>query len=731
MLTDSSTGKIGVNGNNKTDMPDTLKAKAGNDTHEAASIDSDSQKSLLKAPKNTWGAKEAAMGAIKRFSQENKVTEDKAEKMVSELEDVIQLALNAAKKSCGINETGLYTSKNSSTELAFDSEESSSDDKKAANDEVKAEFYRLLMTKNPRLRHFIDNLTEDKAKIKIDKIVTEAKSEIIAARIVVNKAQEEIVASKEQAKKAQLDSEATHKAAELIVSQVRQDAITQSADEISRAHTQVRAFQDAANAAVRRAEEEVKKSREESANLTEYAKETLALAQEKVKKAAEESKVSKLRAQFEVKQAQAETKKAREEAETLRREAKSAIGKAALEIQQSKADMELARRTIQEASVIAEKQAYERICEEMKQMRGEVETTKKEAQEAIAKAHGETQHSKQELEMVKKNALEALNTARKETIEARKEAEKAKQAVVDTIGQAKEENRKVRDQAEKSIIKANEVIMQAKKDVINITKGEIIRARQEFESSANVNVIVEKMQEKPSASNPNTDHIASVIHEMRNPLHSIAGFAKLMLEEDVSDEKTRKEFLSIMVQQSESLNKLIDDLSNNINDNHDNDAAFSVNKEAVSSAGVISEAIDSVQEMAQQKKNLISRDLAPSLPEIQADGFRIKQVIVNLLTNAIKFSPEGSSIYVKAESRDSELLVQVIDCGIGINQADIPAVFDRYYQAKNRGDADGVGLGLYICRQIIEAHGGRIWAESIEGVGSTFSFALPIASARQ
>jgi signal transduction histidine kinase len=739
MLTDSTTGKIDINGN-KADIPGALKAKAGTETHEAASSNSDSQESPLKAPQNNWGAKEAALGAIHRFSQESKLAEQKAKKMVSDLEAVVQLALNAAKKSYAIDEkeaaqgdSPTATSKelppgNDSSASVADAEKSLSDNNKPANDKVKAEFYHLLMTKNPRLRHFIDDLTEDKAKIKIDKIVTEAKSEIIAARIVVNRAQEEINASKEETKKALLESEATHKAAELIVSQVKKDAITQSADEIARARAEVKAIQEAANEAVRRAEEEVKKSHEEVAALSDYAKETLALAQDKVKKSAEELRVYKLQAQSALKQAQEEIKKARAETEAMRREAKSALGKATLESQQAKADMELARRTMQEATVMAEKQAYEKICEEMKQMRDELEITNKKTQEAIAKAHGETQQARQELEAVKKNSEEALNMARKGTLEAKKEAEKAKQAIQEVINQAKEENRRVREEAEKSIIKANEVIVQAKKDVINMTKGEIVRARQELESPASVVESAEKKLEKLADQKLNSEYVANVLHEMRNPLHSIAGFARLMLEEDVADDKTRKEFLSIMVQQSESLNKLIDDISKTLNDKGE---AFGINKETVSPYNIVSEAIDSVQGMAQQKKNLISHDLTPSLPEIEVDAFRIKQVIVNLLANAIKFSPENSPIYVKAGVHDHELLIQIIDHGIGISQADIPSLFDRYYQAKNNGDAEGTGLGLFICRQIIEAHNGRIWAESKEGEGSTFSFALPIAAARQ
>jgi len=743
MLTDSTTGKTGIDDNTTVEIPDTLKAKAGTGTHEAASINSDAQESLLKAQRNNLGAKGAASGAVTRFYQESENAEKKAQQMVSELEEVIQLALNATRKSCGITEKDArrdnsspasqhkqaeLTSPNSSAEVANESPPSHSV-RKTPDDEVKAQFYRLLMTKNPRLRHFVDDLTEQKARIKIDKIASEAKSEIIAARVAVNKAQEEINASREETKKALIDTEATQQAAELIVSQIKQDALSQSAVEIARAHAEVKAIQEAANAAVRRAEEEVKKSRDEVVVLSDYVKETLALAQEKVRKSAEELKTCKFQAQAAITQAQEETHKAREEAELHRREAKTALSKAALETQQAKADMEVARRTVQEATVVAEKKAYEKMTEEMKQMREDVDATNKKAHDLITKAQAESQRAKEELETVKKNSEKALSESHQEIHEAKAAAEKAKQAMHEAISQAEKENRRVKEEAEKSIIKANEAIAQAKKDVINLTRDEIARARQELENPLKVKeVSIESTSLKPTEKNVNSEHLASVLHEMRNPLHSISGFAKLMLEEGVTDDKTRKEFLTMMVQQSESLNKLIDDMSKSLNDNGE---TFAVSEAAISPHDVISEAITSVQELAQQKKNLISYDSAAALPEIKADGFRIKQVIINLLTNAIKFSPESSPICIKAEVVDKELMVQVIDSGIGISPDDMPSIFNRGYRGENGASVEGAGLGLDICREIIEAHGGRIWAESVAGAGSTFSFSLPLTTTRQ
>lgn len=743
MLTDSTTGKVGIDLNNKVEISEAPKAKTDTETHKAAS--GNSQESPTKAPENNKAAKEAALGAVTRFYQESENAEKKAEKMVSELEDVIQLALLATRKSCGIVDKEAEHDRNqatirhkpveldlatsSSVDFAADAEKAASGAKKPADDEVKAEFYRLLMLKNPRLRHFIDDLTEEKAKIKVEKIASEAKSEIIAARVAVNRAQEEINSSKEQAKKALLDSQATQQAAELMISQVKQDAMSQSASEVARAHAEVKAIQEAANAAVKRAEEEVKKSRDEVTTLSDYVKETLALAQEKVRKSAEELKSCKFQAQAAIAQAQEDAKKARAEAEEVRREAKTALGKAALETQQAKADMELARRTMQEANVIAEKQAYEKIYDEMKQMREEVDATNKKAHEVIAKAQAETQQAKQELEALKKNTEKDLNEARNETLEARKESEKAKQSVKEAIDQAELDGRRAREEAEKAIIKANEAITQAKKDVINLTRGEIVRARLELEAPNNLNESsIEGGIARNADANLNVEHIASVLHEMRNPLHSISGFAKIMLDENPPDDNTRKEFLNIMVQQSESLNKLIDDLSGSLNDNG-NSETFKVNKTTVSPVEVINQAIDSVQTTAQQKKNLINCDLGAPLPEIEADAFRLKQVIVNLLTNAIKFSPENSSIHISAEVRDKELRIKVMDHGIGISQADIPAIFDRRYRGSNGDEAEGSGLGLYICRQIVEAHGGRIWAESAVGEGSIFTFSLPLASA--
>jgi nitrogen-specific signal transduction histidine kinase len=737
------------------DVPGALKSNAGSETHEAASFNSDSQQLLLRAQKNAVDAKEAAVGAINRFYQESQVSEKKAEKMVRDLDEAIQHALAATRKSRGtVKEADKQAAPDDSQSaaLSLGSRKKSKLSKKVLNKgnnpfsavsdltkslfgskaidaETKEEFYQLIMRQSPQLRQLIDDLTEDKARIKTEKIMAEAKSEIVAARVAVNHAQDEIREAREEAKKALTEAEATKKAAELIISQVKQDAISQIADEVTKSKEEVKIVKEVADTAMRQAEELARQAREEAEAIKNHAQVTISLTQEKVKREAEQLNASRLQAQVETKKAQDAAKKAMEEAEVLRREAQEAINKATIESQQAREATESARRRMQEATVLAEKQAYDKFYEEIKKIREEAEKTNKAAYDAIAKAREESQRAREEVEMVKRSSEEAVFLARQDTLKAQAEVERAKQSVLEVISQAEEDNRKAQDEAESSILKANEAMMQAKQDIISVTRNEIVRAREELEATGRApepDTDASEPDGRPEKLDPN--YVANVLHEMRAPLHSISGFAKLMLEDNVSDSNTQKEFLSLMVQQSESLNRLIDDLSRILS--HDV-KAFDINQEPVSPHKIITEAIDSVQAIARQKKNLISHNAIMALPDISADGFRIKQVIINLLTNAIKFSPENSPILVKAGTRDRELLVQVIDRGIGIPEADIPAVFNRYYQAKNCNDASGLGLGLYICRQIIEAHGGCIWAESVAGEGSIFSFTLPLAAAER
>ncbi|MGD1118588.1 MAG: ATP-binding protein [Dehalococcoidales bacterium] len=734
-----------------TDTSGAPRQKASPDLIEMAANLDDSQQLLLRAQQNAVNAKEAAIGAISRFYQESQASEKKAEKMVRELDNAINTALDATKKSPdkvkkdkrpGHNDWGdLFAEKekkkplsenvlnNGALSSAVSGLTKSLFGGRDYDAETREEFYRVVMRQSPQLRRLIDDLTEDKAKIKTEKIMTEAKSEIVAARVAVNHAQEEVRDIKEAAKKTMAEAEIIRKTAEVTVSQVKQSALSQIAVEITRANEEVKSIRESADAVVRRAEEEIRKSREQTAAANNHAQVAISLAQEKLKRDAEQVKAARLQAQIIVKQAQDESKTAKEEGEAVRRQAMEAINRASLETKLAQENMEVAKKKIQEASVVAEKQAYDRFCDEIKKIREDADAAKKSAYEAIAKAREESNLAKAEAETMKKAGEEAIFLAKEETRKAREEAERARQSVNEVISQAQEDSRKASAEAEATILQANEAMMQAKQDIINMTRKEMSQARQDLEQAGSFNDKAPSPRQGAGKEAPgqaeklDPSYVATVLHEMRTPLHSISGFAKLMLEDNVGDSTTQKEFLSLMVQQSESLNRLIDDLSGLLRHQA---SPFDTNKETVSSQQLIEQAIDGVQGIAQQKKNLIKYNFSSALPEIVADPLRIKQVIINLLTNAIKFSPKDSVITVEAGVLNDELLVQVTDRGSGIAEAEIPHLFSGSRGPKSPDERHGEGLGLYICRQIIEAHGGNIWADSKEGKGSTFSFTLPL-----
>ena len=124
--------------------------------------------------------------------------------------------------------------------------------------------------------------------------------------------------------------------------------------------------------------------------------------------------------------------------------------------------------------------------------------------------------------------------------------------------------------------------------------------------------------------------------------------------------------------------------------------------------------------------------LPPSLPLVQADEDRLRQVVLNLLINASKFTPEGGKITLKANERDSTMIVEVEDTGPGIAEEEQQRLFQPYHrQINDRERLSGLGLGLALCKYLVELQGGKIWVESQVGKGSTFSFSIPLASSSQ
>ncbi|MDF2692461.1 MAG: diguanylate cyclase/phosphodiesterase, partial [Labilithrix sp.] len=227
------------------------------------------------------------------------------------------------------------------------------------------------------------------------------------------------------------------------------------------------------------------------------------------------------------------------------------------------------------------------------------------------------------------------------------------------------------------------------------------------------------------ATRSREDLLAVVSHDLRNPLGAILGGASLLLEQVPDDRRLRTRRIVEMVRRSaERMNRLINDLLDRASIES---GRFSVEKGSQPGGALVSEAVEMQQTLAAQRSLHLETELPKNTFFVLCDRERILQVFSNLIGNAIKFTPINGRIVVRAETRESEAVFSVVDTGPGIATDDLPHVFDRYWQAKETARM-GSGLGLSIAKGIIDAHGGRIWAESRVGTGSAFYFTLPLVA---
>ena len=256
-------------------------------------------------------------------------------------------------------------------------------------------------------------------------------------------------------------------------------------------------------------------------------------------------------------------------------------------------------------------------------------------------------------------------------------------------------------------------------------------AKMEAEKSGKA---AEKANEAKSA------FLSTVSHELRTPLTSVLGFAKIIrkrLEEkifpivDKKDPKTEKtigqisENLHVVISEGERLTHLINDVLDLAKIEA---GKMEWNQENVSMSEVAERAIAATTALFDQKALQLVKDIDTNIPDITGDRDKLIQVIINLISNSVKFTDKGS-VTCAVSKRNDEIVVSISDTGIGIAPEDFDAVFEQFKQVGGDTLTDkpkGTGLGLPICKEIVEHHGGRIWLESEVGKGSTFSFALPI-----
>jgi signal transduction histidine kinase len=227
------------------------------------------------------------------------------------------------------------------------------------------------------------------------------------------------------------------------------------------------------------------------------------------------------------------------------------------------------------------------------------------------------------------------------------------------------------------------------------------------------------------ASQHKSEFLANMSHELRTPLNAIIGFSEVLSERMFGELNEKQE------EYSKDIHASGQHLLSLINDILDLSKIEAGRMELELSDFHLPTALDSaltlVRERAGRRGIALQMNVDERLGQIQADERKVKQVLLNLLSNAIKFTPEGGRIEVAAVSKNGLAEVSVSDTGVGIAPEDQEKVFEEFRQVGTaEKKAEGTGLGLTLCRKFVELHGGRIWVKSQVGVGSTFTFTIPV-----
>jgi signal transduction histidine kinase len=237
-------------------------------------------------------------------------------------------------------------------------------------------------------------------------------------------------------------------------------------------------------------------------------------------------------------------------------------------------------------------------------------------------------------------------------------------------------------------------------------------------------VIQEDLQDLRRQMQLQEDFVSTISHELRTPLGFIKGYSTSLLRQDTSwDEETQKEFLTIIDEEADRLSLLIENV---LESARLQSKTLPLRFQPLRLDAVLRDVILRIR--ARHKDLDISMQLNP-VPPVEGDGVRLAQVFDNLFTNAVKYAPDAP-IVILLNQVDDNVVVSFIDHGPGIPQESLPLIFERFYRVRGEKTVTGTGLGLYICKQIIQAHRGKIWAESTPGQGTTFFIELPIDSSQ-
>jgi len=219
------------------------------------------------------------------------------------------------------------------------------------------------------------------------------------------------------------------------------------------------------------------------------------------------------------------------------------------------------------------------------------------------------------------------------------------------------------------------------------------------------------------------EFVGNISHELRTPLTTIKAIVETLRDSTIDNQSVAKDFLGKIDAEVDRMAQMVDELTEL---SRIETGRGKLNLEPANLNKLVAEVTARLAPQAERQDVSLNTQLHADIPLVEADGERIQQVILNLLHNAIKFTPAGGKVTISTELGENSIIVNVADTGIGISEGDLPHVFERFYKADKARSGSGTGLGLAIAKHIVQAHGGNIWVQSQEGKGSTFSFKLPL-----
>lgn len=236
------------------------------------------------------------------------------------------------------------------------------------------------------------------------------------------------------------------------------------------------------------------------------------------------------------------------------------------------------------------------------------------------------------------------------------------------------------------------------------------------------------LEELKKAENLRREFVANVSHELRTPLTSIRTYAETIYEDNDIPKDTEEEFLRVIINESDRMTKIVQDL---LDLSRFDSGNRKLNIEEFSIERSVRDVYTAVALEAKKRDHVLNLELEWKMPMIKGDRPRIEQVLMNIVSNALKYTPDGGRIDIFGTSLGTNIIIRIEDTGIGIPKADLERVFDRFYRvdkARSR-ESGGTGLGLSIAKEIIAMHGGNISIESEPGKGTSVTVTLPISGA--